>query len=149
MDNPFSWDNLTTAPEADAVFGPWSTLYLLICIVGLIIGFLLYSRPRILSSRRLLRTGNTQRWGGILLWIFSIGIFFFLVRWLQINPFSFGEPIWLYLTLLIALVAVSLLVIQIRFESTQLSEEAAQARAARAKGIQSRRPPRRSRNKKR
>lgn len=81
------------------------------------------------------------------MWIFSIGLFFFIIRWLQINPFSFGNRIWLYLTLLAAIVALTLMALQIRYESTTLAEEHKATQAARAKGIHGRRPPRRSRNK--
>lgn len=149
MENPFSWDYLTTAPGPDDVFGPFATLFLIICAVGLIVGGLFYLRPEVMWSRRLLRLGSTKRWGAIFLWIFSLGIFFFIIRWLQINPFSFGERIWLYLILLVAVFALALMVMQIRFESNILSHEQSAKQAAIAKGIHGRRPPRRSRNKKR
>lgn len=149
MENPFSWDYLTTAPGPDDVFGPWTSMYLVICALGLITGYLLLTRPRLVSSRRMLRTSSAQRWGAILLWIFSFGIFFFVIRWLQINPFTFGERIWLLLTLVSGLIALILMLVQMRIESMELSKEADRVQLAQARGVHTRRPPRRSRNKKR
>jgi hypothetical protein len=40
------------------------------------------------------------------LFVFGIGLFFFLIRMLQINPFNFGMRIWLWLSLLALGVAV-------------------------------------------
>ncbi|MGI8642782.1 MAG: hypothetical protein ACR2LS_01515, partial [Thermomicrobiales bacterium] len=41
-----------------------------------------------------------QRIGSIAMIIFGIGLFFFAIRMLQINPFTFGMRIWLWLSLL-------------------------------------------------
>jgi hypothetical protein len=149
MENPLSWDYLTSFPAQDDIFGPWPMLFLVMCLAGLIAGVVLLTRPGLLSSRRLMRTANAQRWGAVLVWIFSFGIFFFVVGWLQINPFSFGERIWLLLTLLSGLIAGILMLIHIRLESYELSTQAARVQEARARGLHARRPPRRSRNKKR
>jgi hypothetical protein len=50
----------------------------------------------------------------IALWIFGAGLFFFGVRALGINPFSFGAPIWLWLCLLALVVAVAYFVVYAR-----------------------------------
>jgi hypothetical protein len=126
-----------------------TTLFLLIWAAGLVAGFLLYSRPGVMWSRHLLRIGTARRWGAVLLWISSLGMFFFTVGWLQINPFTFGERIWMYLTLLAAIIAVALILVQIRTESAVLSHERRLNAEAVAKGIHTRRPPRRSANRKR
>lgn len=147
MQNPFSWEYLTTAPGSDEIFGPLSTVFLIVCAVGLVVGFVLNTRPQVLWSRRLMRVPTTRRWGAIFLWIFSIGMFFFIVRWLQINPFTFGYRIWLYLTFLVATVAVALMLLEMRYEAALLAEEQKATQVARARGTYGRRPPRRSRNK--
>lgn len=149
MEKPFSWDYLTTAPSSGEIFGPWSTLFLIFCALGLIAGFMLNTRPQLFWSRRILRVSSARRWGSILIWIFSIGMFFFIIRWLQINPFTFGNRIWLYLTALAALIALALMAVQIRYESSAIAAEQSAVQAAREKGIHGRRPPRRSRNKRR
>ena len=43
-----------------------------------------------------------HRWAAIGLIVFGLGLFFFLIRLLQINPLSFGLRIWLWLSLLAA-----------------------------------------------
>jgi cytochrome bd-type quinol oxidase subunit 2 len=149
MDEPFSWDYLTSVPRPDEVFTPFTTAFLLICAIGLLAGYTLYARPEIAWSRRLLRVRTARRWGSILSWVFSLGFFFFLVGWLQINPFTLGERIWLYLTLLAAIVAVALLALTIRNESQVLSHERRVYQDAVARGVHMRRPPKLSRTRKR
>ena len=149
MENPFSWDYLTTVPGSDDVFDLWASLFLVVMAFILVAGFLLYLRPQVMWSRRMLRIQSARRWGWTFIWISFFGFFFFLVGWLQINPFTFGERIWLLITLIIALIALTLMVVQIQVESKVLSQERAASQAAMARGIHTRRPPRRSRNKKR
>jgi hypothetical protein len=143
------WDYLTSAPEPDEVFGPFSTVYLLICAVGLVVAFLLYSRPGILWSRHLMRISTTRRWATIFIWIFSLGFMFFIIGWLQINPFTLGNRIWLVLTLIAAAIAAVLLILEMRVETAVLSQEQQAYREAVARGTHTRRPPRRSRTRKR
>lgn len=149
MGNAFSWEHLTSVPRPDEVFTPASALFLVVCAIGLLAGYTLYSRPGIMWSRHLLRLRTARRWGSILLWICSLGIFFFVVGWLQINPFTLGERIWLYLTALALIVAVALLALDIRRESAVLSRERVEYREAVARGVHMRRPPKLSRTRKR
>ena len=147
MDNPFSWDYLTSQPGSGEIFEPWSMLILVLCAIAMLVGFAFYSRPGFMHRRRLMRVTSTRRWGSILMWIAILGYFFFIVRWLQINPFNFGNRIWLFLVLIALIVSAILIWMQIRTESQILRHEQERQREAAAKGIQSRRPPRRSRNK--
>jgi hypothetical protein len=48
-------------------------------------------------ARDLAQLSGLRHWGGVGLWIFGTGLFFFGMRALQINPLSFGAPIWLLL----------------------------------------------------
>ncbi len=149
MGEPFSWDYLTSVPRPDEVFTPFTAVFLALCAIALLIGYALYSRPGIMWSRRLLRVRTARRWGAILLWIGSLGIFFFVVGWLQINPFTLGTRIWLYLTLLAWIIAVVLIAVDIRVESRVLSREHIEHREAVARGVHMRRPPRLSSTRKR
>jgi branched-subunit amino acid permease len=149
MDNPFSWEHLTSVPLPDEVFTPYTMLYLLLCAVGLLVGYALYAKPDLMWSRHLMRVRTARRWGSILLWIFSLGMFFFIVGWLQINPFTLGERIWLYLTTLAAIIAVVLMLVEIRVESNVLSQERRDYQDAVARGVHMRRPPKLSRTRKR
>ena len=149
MGEAFSWDHLTSVPLPDEVFTPVSTLYLVVCAIAMLVGYTVYSRPGMLWSRHLLRVRTARRWGSILMWIGSLGMFFFVVGWLQINPFTLGERIWLYLSALALVIAVALMAIDIRRESQVLSRERLQQREAVARGVHMRRPPKLSRTRKR
>lgn len=149
MENPLSWDYLTTVPGSDDTFGPLSTAYLIVFGLGLLGSIVLYNRPAILSSRHLLRRSTTRTWATIFMWIFVIGFFFFAIRWLQINPFGFGQRIWMYLSALAVVVGGLLMISQIRISSPRLSTEVAQAQIAHSRGVAGRRPPKRSRRRKR
>lgn len=149
MGDAFSWDYLTSVPRSDEVFTPFTTVLLALWIIALLVGFVLYSRPGIMWARRLLRVRTARRWGAILLWIGSLGIFFFTVGWLQINPFTLGTRIWLYLTALALVFAVVLIAVDIRIESRVLTREQAEHREAVARGVHMRRPPKLSRTRKR
>ncbi len=100
MDNPFSWDYLTTMPGSNEVFGAFAIGFLAIFLTGFVVSFVAYAgwADRFVKSalwRRMIR-----RWSGWALALFSTGLFFFVIRILQINPFTFGQRIWLYLSLL-------------------------------------------------
>lgn len=98
MKNPFDWDYLTTAPTSGEILGPYSTLYLIIFGLGFIVSAYLYYRPWTRPVGTYVRRKTVRRASNIALWIFGTGMFFFLVRLLQINPFTFGERIWMYLS---------------------------------------------------
>lgn len=149
MENPFSWDYLTTAPGASDTFDPFSVTYLIVFVLGLVGSMILYNRPTMLSARRLLRRQHVRFWASVFMWIFGLGLFFFVVRWLQINPFGFGERLWLYLSLLAAIIAAALFLWQMRVTAPLLATEATHAQIAHSRGIAGRRPPKRSRRRKR
>jgi 4-hydroxybenzoate polyprenyltransferase len=104
MDNPFSWDYLTTVPGTDEVFGPFAIAYLIVFGVGFLGSIYLYNdgASRYLDhpvKRRAIRRGAT-----FATIVFGVGLFFFGIRVLQINPFNFGMRIWLWLSALAAVV---------------------------------------------
>jgi hypothetical protein len=102
MDNPFSWDYLTTVPGPNEVFGPFAIAFLVLFIAGFALSIVVYNNwaKRWFSDPVLHRMA--KRWAGIGLIVFGLGLFFFLIRWLQINPFDLGMRIWLWLSLLAA-----------------------------------------------
>jgi hypothetical protein len=104
MDNPFSWDYLTTVPGPNEVFGPFAVIYLIIFGAGFLISLVVYNNwaKRWIADPVLHKMA--KRWAGIGLAIFTLGLFVFLIRWLQINPFDLGMRIWLWLSL-VALIA--------------------------------------------
>jgi len=107
MDNPFSWDYLTTIPGSNEVFGPFAIGFLILFGITFVVALILYSG----GGRRLIRDPVLRRmarkWSTPALTVTGIGLFFFLIRVLQINPFNFQMRIWLWLSLLAYLVMVA------------------------------------------
>jgi FtsH-binding integral membrane protein len=125
MDNPFSWDYLTTTPGSNEVFGPFAIGFLVIFLTGFIISFVAYAGWAEKSIKHPVVRRMIQRWAGWALSLFAVGLFFFLIRILQINPFTFGMRIWLFLCL-IALAAFCLwLIIDYRRIAPEVYKQAA------------------------
>jgi hypothetical protein len=105
--NPFSWDYLTTPVSETAVWGPFSIAYLLVFATGLILAiFFSYDAPKRLEGRQLLlRTIERGTW--IAIPIFSLGLIFFVFRFLQISALGLGMRIWLYIWALAAIAMVA------------------------------------------
>jgi len=114
MTNPFDWDYLTTAPISDEVLGPFSTLYFIIFATGFIAAAYLYYRPWTKPIGTYVRRKTVRKASNAALWVFGTGLFFFLVRMLQINPFTFGERIWMYLSFAALLILLSLFAMRFR-----------------------------------
>ena len=110
MDNPFSWDYLNTVPGENEVFGAFAIGFLILFGIGFIVSFVTYAG----WADGLLKNGVirylSRKYAGWALSLFAVGLFFFLIRILQINPFTFGRRIWLYLCLL-ALVGFAALLV--------------------------------------
>lgn len=108
MPNPFSWDYLNTVPPSNDVIDGWSILLLTIFGAGFLIASVYFYRPGLPPFRGKIRRKSVQFGAGVALWIFGAGVFFFLIQLLQIDPFTFGRRIWMFLTLLavIAFLAV-------------------------------------------
>ncbi len=104
MDNPFSWDYLTTIPGSNEVFGPFAIGFLILFGATFLVALVIYSGGgrRIIPNPVLRRMA--RRWSSIALAVSGFGLFFFLIRVLQINPFNFQMRIWLWLSLLLYLV---------------------------------------------
>ena len=106
MENPFSWDYLTTVPGEDEIFGPLSALFAIVFACGFIAASFYTARPWAPPLGGRFRKRFVARSAMVLAWITGIGLFFFLIRVLQINPLTFGMRIWLWLSLLALIVAI-------------------------------------------
>ena len=100
MDNPISWDYLSTVPGPNEVFGPLAILYLVFFVVGFVVSLVVYNNQgkKLFPNPVIFRL--VRRWAGWTSVIFGAGIFFFLIRALQINPFTFAMRFWMWVTLL-------------------------------------------------
>jgi hypothetical protein len=100
MDNPFSWDALTRTPAPEDVFSLPAMIFFVVFAIGFVVSaYLANQGVRRLTPHPVTRRA-IQHLAGIAVYIFGAGLFFFGVRALNINPFSFGSPIWMWLSLL-------------------------------------------------
>ena len=105
MQNPFSFSYLTAPISNTPTWGPFSVAFVALFGAGLLISLILYNDLfRQLRKRRLLYDA-VRRVTGMLIPIFSIGLFFFLFRYLRVSAFYLSLRLWLYLCFL-AFVAV-------------------------------------------
>ena len=103
MDNPVSWDYLTTVPGTNEVFGPFAVVYLVVFGVGFLATVFLYNDGARRYTKNALKRRVIKRGSAIAMTVFGVGLFFFAIRILQINPFTFGMRIWLWFSLLAVL----------------------------------------------
>ncbi len=102
MDNPFSGHYLSTVPGSGEVFGPFAISYLIVFTIGFLITMVIYNgggRP-LFPNNVLFRMA--RKWAGWGVVVFGLGLFFFVIRILQINPFGFSKRGWLWFCVLLA-----------------------------------------------
>jgi len=104
MPNPFDWKSLTTAPSSGDILQPFAVLYAIVFIAGFVVSTYLYYRPWTRPIGRLYRRKSVIRAMGAAMWVFGIGVFFFLIRLLQIDPLTFGRPFWMWLSVIAVVV---------------------------------------------
>ncbi len=100
MPNPFDWDYLTTPPASGDVLDAFTIIYLVVFLGGFVAAVYLNSRPWTKPFGAMFRRKAVKRASAAAMWVFGAGFFFFLIRILQINPISFGEPFWMWLSVL-------------------------------------------------
>lgn len=114
MDNPISWDYLSTVPGPNEVFGPLAILYLIAFGIGFSLSLAIYNNQgkKVFPNPVMFRL--VRRWAGWSAVIFGAGIFFFLIRALQINPFTFAMRFWMWVTVLALFAVAFLLLVDIK-----------------------------------
>ncbi|HEU5430435.1 MAG TPA: hypothetical protein VFU81_02165 [Thermomicrobiales bacterium] len=101
------WEALTTPAGAADVFSPLADVFLAIFCAGFVVAIVLYNGgTRKIAVHPMIRR-TLRRYAGWGIAIFGAGLFFFGVRALQINPFTFGMPIWLWLCALAAVILIA------------------------------------------
>lgn len=114
MDNPISWDYLSTVPGPNEVFGPLAILYLVAFIAGFALSLAIYNNQGKNLFPNPIMFRFVRRWAGWTSVIFGAGIFFFLIRALQINPFTFAMRFWMWVTVLALFAVFFLLAVDIK-----------------------------------
>ncbi|HWV25542.1 MAG TPA: hypothetical protein VNZ58_15265 [Thermomicrobiales bacterium] len=89
------WDTLTSVPDSGDVLNAFAVLSLVVFGAIFLAAGVFSARPKTpplgeLYSRRFIKQSTA-----ILGWASGIGLFFLLIRLLQIDPISFGRPIWI------------------------------------------------------
>ena len=116
MDNPFSWDYLTTVPRTSEVFGPFAVAYLILFGLGFLTSVFLYNDGARRFTTNQIKRRIIKRFSAIAMTVFGIGLFFFAIRMLQINPFTFGMRLWLWLSFLAVVIMVGYFAFYLRTE---------------------------------
>jgi hypothetical protein len=104
MDNPFTWDALTRTPAAADVFAWPAMVFFVVFAIGFVAAAYLANQGSRRFASHPAHRRAIQHLAGLAVYVFGAGLFFFGVRALNINPFSFGSPIWLWLSVLALIV---------------------------------------------
>lgn len=101
------WGNLTSVPDSGDVLNTFTIVSLIVFSVVFLAAGVLSARPGTPPigthySRRFIKRATA-----ILGWAAGIGLFFLLIRLLQINPISFGTPLWIVLSWLLLIGAAA------------------------------------------
>jgi hypothetical protein len=83
-----------------------TALFLVVFAVGFVLAAYVTGPAAEAITRDPTQLSGLRHWGGIGLWIFGAGLFFFGMRALQINPLSFAAPIWIVLSTIAALIFI-------------------------------------------
>lgn len=89
------WTWLNTPPALDDVLDPFTLVYAVVFLTGFVVSAWLSGSGAARLGNDPVQTAGLLHWSNVGLWIFGPGMFFLGVRLLQINPLSFGEPIWM------------------------------------------------------
>jgi hypothetical protein len=96
---PF-WTWLSTAPAKGEVLDLFAALCLLLFAPGFVLSAYFVGLGADRLGKDPVQLAGIKHWASIGVWVFGTGLFFFGVRVLQINPLSFGAPIWLLVSVL-------------------------------------------------
>lgn len=99
------WTWLNTPPALPDVLDPFAIAYAAVFTLGFLAAAYLAGPAGSTLARDTHHADAIHHWSTVGLWLFGPGLFFLVIRLLQINPLSFGEPIWLIGSLLALLIA--------------------------------------------
>lgn len=114
MDNPFSWDYLTTPLREMPTFGPFSLAFFVLFVLTFLFAAFLYATAnRRFAANHVLR--DAIRSGAqIMMWLTGIGLFFFSWRLMRIDFATLYMRVWSYLFMLLYVGAVGYFVFWFR-----------------------------------
>jgi len=106
MSDLLSWNFLTSAPPKTDVLSNAAILFAIVFAGGFLLSSIVAYRPRTPFVARYFRRKQVSRAASISMWVFGAGLFFFLIRLMQIDPITLGNRIWMVLLSVIALVLI-------------------------------------------
>ncbi len=127
MPNPFDWDYLNSAPASADVLDAFAIVYAVVFLGGFVGAAYLNSRPWTKPFGSMFRRKAVRKATGIAMWVFGVGLFFFLIRLLQIDPLTLGRPIWMWLSVLAVVVMIAWIAVSWSSARKAAIEAAAQA----------------------
>jgi hypothetical protein len=101
------WTWLSTTPGKNEVLDLFGTLCVLLFAPGFVLSAYLTGPGADRWAKDPIQFAGIRYWATIELWVFGAGLFFIGVRVLQINPLSFGAPIWLIVSILAVVFAAT------------------------------------------
>ena len=105
MESLGTW--LGTPPTKDGVLDLFGAFCLLLLAPGFVVSAYLAGPGADRLANNPVQLAGIRHWASIGLWLFGAGLFFFGVRAMQINPLSFGQPVWLLGSIVAIVVAAS------------------------------------------
>lgn len=103
MSDLFSWDYLTSAPATADALNNLAIFYAILFAGGFLISSIVSYHPRTPFVAKYFRRRQVTRTANIAMWIFGLGLFFFIIRILQINPLTVGNRLWMILMAVLAI----------------------------------------------
>lgn len=101
------WTWLNTPPTLENVLDPFTLAYAALFTAGFLVSAYITGPAGRTLARDARKAHAIQHWSVVGLWLFAPGLFFLAIRLLQINPLSFGEPIWLVGSLIALLIGAT------------------------------------------
>lgn len=109
MQNPFSWSYLTAPTYKTPVWGPLSIAFLVVSGILLVGSIYFYYDPFGFSKKTKPLRHVVEMVSSTVGILAVCGLFFFLLRALQVNVFSLEKRIWIYLVALGYIIAAGYL----------------------------------------
>ena len=98
-------DWLTTRPTGDDVLDTFAVVSLVVFTLVLVVAGFYNARPWAAPLGDSFSKHFVRRATSMLGWPAGLGLFFLIIRFLQIDPATFGRPIWIVLSLIALMVA--------------------------------------------
>lgn len=129
-----SWESLTTRPASTNLLDGLAVGSLVVFTITFLAIAALAIWPRRWRLHRHLGRIRYGRWLSIGAWLASFGLLFLIIRFIELDPFTLGRPIWLVVTMLGILTWLGWLFWMLQGEPARVESTAAHTRRPRKGG---------------